>query len=101
MYNLTMTKVTASEARASLPALLDRVTAGEEVTITRHGKPVAVVVRPDALTIRRADEALQMAADVRDLLSAGRGSSLSSVASLEPDRAEELISEVRAARDAR
>lgn len=37
-----------------MPELLDRVLAGDEVTITRHGRPVAVVVRPDALRVRRA-----------------------------------------------
>jgi antitoxin (DNA-binding transcriptional repressor) of toxin-antitoxin stability system len=47
--------MTVSEARAALPELLDRVLAGEEVTITRHGRPVAVVVRPDSLRVRRAD----------------------------------------------
>jgi prevent-host-death family protein len=38
-----MTK-TASEARPSFGALLDRVEAGEEVTITRRGRPVARIV---------------------------------------------------------
>ena len=41
------TTLTVSEARAALPQLLDRVSAGEEVTITRHGRPAAVLVRPD------------------------------------------------------
>jgi prevent-host-death family protein len=36
---------TVSEARASLGALLDRVEAGEEVTITRRGHPVARIAR--------------------------------------------------------
>ncbi|GEM_PF-989432 len=39
--------MTISEARAELPEVLNRVAAGEEITITRHGRPVAVVVRPD------------------------------------------------------
>lgn len=101
MYSRTVSTMTSTEARAALPELLDRVVAGEEVTITRHGKPVAVVVRPDALTIRRADEALVTAAKVRELLAAGRGSSLSSAGTLGEDRANELIAEVRAAREAR
>jgi antitoxin (DNA-binding transcriptional repressor) of toxin-antitoxin stability system len=42
-----MTVMTASEARAALPEVLTRVAQGEEVTITRYGSPVAVVVRPD------------------------------------------------------
>jgi prevent-host-death family protein len=46
-----MTIMTVSEARAALPELLTRVEEGEEVTITRHGRAVAVLVRPD---VRRA-----------------------------------------------
>jgi len=53
-----MTVMTASEAGAALPELLSRVEDGEEVTITRHGRPVAVLVRPDALRSRRARAAL-------------------------------------------
>jgi prevent-host-death family protein len=46
-----MASMTVSEARAALPRLLTRVDAGEEITITRRGKPVAVVVRPDAFVV--------------------------------------------------
>ncbi|MGH9223290.1 MAG: type II toxin-antitoxin system Phd/YefM family antitoxin [Acidimicrobiales bacterium] len=35
--------MTVSEARAALPEVLDRVGGGEEVIITRHGRPAAVV----------------------------------------------------------
>ena len=42
-----MAVMTISEARAALPEVLNRVAEGEEITITRHGRPVAVVVRPD------------------------------------------------------
>ncbi len=65
-----MVMMTVPEARAVLPDLLSRVESGEEVTITRHGRPVAVLVRPDALRSRRA-------------------------------RAEEVVAEMRAGRDAR
>ena len=41
--------MSASRARAALPEILDRVSAGEEVTITRHGRAIAVVVSPQAL----------------------------------------------------
>lgn len=44
-----MAVMTISEARAALPEVLDRVAEGEEVTITRHGRPVAVVIRPDVI----------------------------------------------------
>lgn len=41
--------MTVSEARAALPEVLTRVAQGEEITITRHGSAVAVVVRPDII----------------------------------------------------
>jgi antitoxin (DNA-binding transcriptional repressor) of toxin-antitoxin stability system len=41
--------MTVSEARAALPEVLTRVAQGEEITITRHGSPIAVVVRPDIM----------------------------------------------------
>jgi len=90
--------MSVSEARAALPQLLDRVGAGEEVTITRHGKPVAVLVRPDALRARRADEALTVAAAVRDALERGRQSPLATRPALRSARADALIEEIRAAR---
>lgn len=37
-------EVCAYEAKTHLPALLDRVARGEEITITKHGKPVARLV---------------------------------------------------------
>ena len=40
-----MAVMTVSEARAALPEVLNRVADGEEITITRHGHPVAVIVR--------------------------------------------------------
>ncbi|MDR0482511.1 MAG: type II toxin-antitoxin system Phd/YefM family antitoxin [Cellulomonadaceae bacterium] len=48
-----VTTRTISEARATLPALVDLVHAGGEVTITRHDVPIAVLVSPDALQYRR------------------------------------------------
>jgi prevent-host-death family protein len=39
-----MAKVGAFEAKNMLSALLDRVERGEEIIITRHGKPVARLV---------------------------------------------------------
>jgi len=35
------TNVSVAQAKAKLSELLDKVEAGEEVVITRHGKPVA------------------------------------------------------------
>jgi len=44
-----MSTVGSFEAKTKLAELLDKVEAGETVTITRHGKPVAqlVPVKPD------------------------------------------------------
>ncbi len=93
--------MTTTEARAALHDLLDRVERGGEVTITRHGRPIAVVVRPDALRVRRADHALAAASELRDRLEAGRATPLSATRSMAADRADELVAEVRSGRRAR
>jgi prevent-host-death family protein len=36
-----MSAYSVADAKATLPALINRALAGEEVIITRHGKPVA------------------------------------------------------------
>lgn len=90
--------MTVSEARAALPQLLERVTEGEEVTITRHGRAVAVVVRPDVLRTRRAAAALETAEAVRDLLSDAGARSMGSGPVLTKGRAEELVDDVRTSR---
>jgi antitoxin (DNA-binding transcriptional repressor) of toxin-antitoxin stability system len=96
-----MTSMTASEARAALPALLTRVEEGEEVTITRHGRPVAIIVRPDALRSRRSGTALDDAERIHELLAAAVVTTLPERTGLSAQRAEELIREIRAGRDAR
>jgi len=93
--------MTASEARAALPELLTRVEEGEEVTITRHGRPVAVLVRPDALRSRRAQEALDSAARIHELLAEAASAALPEGTGLTAQRAGELIREIRAGRDTR
>jgi prevent-host-death family protein len=59
-------EVGASEARNKLSALLDRVEAGEEVVITRRGRPVARLVSAiavhDRVEAKRAADALLAAA---------------------------------------
>lgn len=96
-----MSTMTVSEARAALPEILDRVLAGEEVTITRHGKPVAVVVRPDSLRVRRAAEALAAAEKVGAILEHGRQEPLRARPMLSRERAEALAADVRADRSGR
>ncbi len=42
-----MDSVGAYEAKTHLPQLLERVARGERITITKHGRPVAVLVPAD------------------------------------------------------
>jgi prevent-host-death family protein len=42
-------KIGAYEAKTHLPRLLERVSKGEQITITKHGLPVAVLQAPPAL----------------------------------------------------
>lgn len=93
--------MSASDARAALPELLTRVEDGEEVTITRHGHVVAVLVPPGALRSRRAQATLDDAARVHDLLTEAGAAPLPESAGLSHQRAEELIAAIRASRDAR
>ncbi len=50
-----METVGAYEAKTHLPKLLDRVSKGERITITRHGVPVAVL-QPPLATRKTAPE---------------------------------------------
>lgn len=95
------TTMTVSEARAALPQLVERVLAGEEVTLTRHGEPVAVVVRPDRLRARRVDEALAVAQRLGDVLQRGTQTPLAKRPALRPERADALIAHVHATRSPR
>ena len=50
--------VGAFEARMRLSALLDRVAAGEDVVISRHGTPVARLIRAVANDRARVQQAI-------------------------------------------
>lgn len=93
--------MSVSEARAALPRILKLVDAGDEVTLTRHGQPVAVIVRPDALRARRAGAALVAADAVSQALHDARRAPLSASPMLTSERADELVADVRAARSDR
>ena len=54
-----MITVRAFEAKTHLSALLDRVVAGEEVIITKHGKPVARLVSAAHIDRTRVNEAFE------------------------------------------
>ena len=81
-----MRSVGAYEAKTHLPRLLDRVARGEEIQITRHGRPVArLVPEPAPAAGDLADLIAQMREfrkgrrlgddlTVRDLIEEGRRS---------------------------
>jgi antitoxin (DNA-binding transcriptional repressor) of toxin-antitoxin stability system len=48
MDSLSMNEVALADAKNRLSELIDRVQAGEVITITRRGKVVAQLARPDA-----------------------------------------------------
>jgi antitoxin (DNA-binding transcriptional repressor) of toxin-antitoxin stability system len=95
---LYMTQLSVSEARAILPEVLDRVERGEEITITRHGRPVAVLLRPDAVRARRAEQTIGRAREVAELVSAARARPLPA-ATLSDEHAREWVDALRADRD--
>lgn len=94
------TELTVTEARAILPALLDRVAAGEEITITRHGAPAAVLLRPDRVRTRRAavEAALAGAAELWRSIEEKRGKPPPPMLN-DPELAERRVAELRAERD--
>ena len=59
-----MAKVSAFEAKTHFGELLDRVSRGEEVVITRHDKPVARLVPEGA---QRLDDVRRTVAGLREL----------------------------------
>ena len=80
-----MESIGSFEAKTHLPQLLERVSQGEEFTITRHGKPIARLVpavpvrsRPDVrqvieeLKAFRKGNTLGEGVTVRDLIEEGR-----------------------------
>lgn len=95
-----MAVMTVSEARAALPEVLNRVADGEEITITRHGRPVAVIVRPDILWSRsRAADLLDEAERLNEMLREAEKTPRSA-AGISVEYAEELVAAIRADRDA-
>jgi prevent-host-death family protein len=100
MYSFDMPTVSASDARQSLPAQLDRVERGEEVEITRHGKVVAVLVRPDMLRARRASDVWAEADRIGSRLEEAMTQRLEP-ATMTAERAEELVAAIRNGRDRR
>jgi prevent-host-death family protein len=53
-----MITVGAFEAKTHLSALLEKVAGGEEVTITKHGKPIARLIKATAVDQADIDDAV-------------------------------------------
>ena len=75
-----MRTVTASEARQQLTALLEAVEAGDEVTITRRGRPVARLVPVAAGMNSFPDRS-----ELRDSMPAMKSSSAETIRELRED----------------
>ena len=68
-----MIKVGAFEAKTQFSALLDRVEQGEEIVITRHGKPVARLVKAEVASRAQIDAAIAQLKALREGVTAGPG----------------------------
>ena len=66
-------QVTATDAKATILRLLDEAAAGEEIEITRHGRPVArLVPASGARSLKGSFEGVAMTVDdEKDLFSIG------------------------------
>jgi prevent-host-death family protein len=60
-----MRSIGAYEAKTHLPRLLDEVAKGERITITKHGRPVAVLVPPDSAGARDVDGMMRRFRELR------------------------------------
>lgn len=92
--------VTISEARAELPKLIDAVEDGHEVTITRHGRPVAVIMSNQAARRHRTARMDAGVARLQRIFEEARSKPLFEGPGLSVEYAEELVRHIRAERDA-
>ncbi len=68
------TNLSVDEQDTSLADLLDRVERGEEITVSRHGRPIArLVPAPVAHDVERARRAVEKLAELREQLRAEHG----------------------------
>jgi len=76
------TKIGAYQAKTHLPALLERVARGEQIVITKHGRPIARLVPIERAGPDRRNEAVErlktfadghtLGAPVKQLINEGR-----------------------------
>jgi len=68
-----MIKVGAFEAKTQFSALLEKVESGEEVLITRHGKPVARLSKAETASLADIDAAIAEIKQLRKGATTGEG----------------------------
>lgn len=68
-----MIKVGAYEAKTQFSALLEKVERGEEVLITRHGKPVARLVQAQTASRDDLEAAIARIKERREKMTTGEG----------------------------
>lgn len=95
-----MAEYSLTDARAQLPHLLDRVAAGETITITRHGQPVGVIMgHGEWVRSQTRSTAMEQASRLRELREAAKKKSWDDLKLLDNYDAESHIGEIRAGRD--
>jgi prevent-host-death family protein len=60
-----MRTIGAYEAKTNLPRLLDEVEKGERITITKHGRPVAMLVPPRTMDREDAADLIRQMRELR------------------------------------
>jgi prevent-host-death family protein len=63
-----MATITAFEAKTRFGELLERVSKGEEIIITRHDKPVARIVPEGAVSIDRVHKAVDSMIRLQEII---------------------------------
>ena len=61
-----MDTVGSFDAKTHLPKLLERVARGEKITITKHGKPVAILVPPPSQSSNDVQQLVKEMLEYRD-----------------------------------
>jgi len=67
-----MTTISAFEAKTRFGDLLERVSRGEEIVITKHQKPVARLIPEGRPALHEIREAVNELARLRDEMASGR-----------------------------
>ena len=88
----------AAVSESPTAEILDRVATGEEITLTRHGRAAAVMLRPDAVRARRGEAVLDDARRIQEMLDDAATRPLPRPV-VAVDRGEEMVKGIRAERD--